>query len=644
MRISTLGKSPCFQIYLRSSGLLSLANHLASILTLLLVFCLSVLPVAHAGQERGQTPDISIVPKPINDTADAILIRNAKMKIPGEQKAAEVQDSCLLPPLTRLRSPLVAASTLAVPAKAKKEYFAACAALQEKKTDSAEKHLRKAVQIYPKYSTAWVTLGQMLAAQNNSDEARHACAEGSTVEPNYVPAFLCLAELAARAKAWYDVLQFSNRAIQLDPVSTAIAYEYNAAANLRTNKLDDAEKSALRALAIDKDNHEPRLHFVLAQIYEAKGDRPNEIAQLKEYLKFADNPDDVAMVKQYLSQLDGSEAGRDDLAAQRQPETLNSSSERTAEEGRKAGAPRLSETSLNGETISERSSAKPRYEDLPPGCNLEDVLPQVERRIEEFADNVQKFTATESLVHESFNGSGHVARAERAKYDYIVAIDESIPGILQVNEHQYSHSSSEAIRANVVTKGLPALLLIFHPLYAGDFSMVCEGLVILKGSPAWQIRFQQRANKPNRIRSYQIGATGPAYEVNLEGRAWFTADSYQIVKLEADLIKAIPEIQLTIDHTSAEYGPVHFRSRGIDLWLPQTADFVSERNGKRLHERIVFGDYLLFAVDNKQEIAAPKPQEWLTGSALCGMRGWCDRRQLLSTDSLISLRASPSPD
>ena len=174
--------------------------------------------------------------------------------------------------------------------------------------------------------------------------------------------------------------------------------------------------------------------------------------------------------------------------------------------------------------------------------------------------------------------------------------------------------------------------------------MVCEGLVTLKGSPVWQVRFRQRADKPNRIRSYQIGVSGPVYEVNLEGRAWFTADGYQIVKLEADLIKAIPEIRLTIDHTSAEYGPIHFRSRGIDLWLPQTADFVSERNGKRLHERIIFGDYLLFAVDNKQEIAAPKPQEWLAGSALCGMWGWCGPSQLSASDSLIPLRTSPWPD
>jgi Tfp pilus assembly protein PilF len=71
--------------------------------------------------------------------------------------------------------------------------------------------------------------------------------------------------------------------------------------------LADAEKSALRALEIDKNNGEPRVHFVLAQIYEAKGDSENEVAQLREYLKFATNPEDIAMVKQYLSQL---EAGK----------------------------------------------------------------------------------------------------------------------------------------------------------------------------------------------------------------------------------------------------------------------------------------------------------------------------------------------
>ena len=60
----------------------------------------------------------------------------------------------------------------------------------------------------------------------------------------------------------------------------------------------------MRAVDIDKNHCEPRVYYVLAQVYEAEGDRANEAAQLREYLKYASNPDDVAMVKQYLSELE----------------------------------------------------------------------------------------------------------------------------------------------------------------------------------------------------------------------------------------------------------------------------------------------------------------------------------------------------
>lgn len=566
------------------------------------VSCFALPTTATPAQERSQTPDISVIPKTINDTLDSAQLRNASKNLPAQAKTNEAQDSCLLPPLNFMRGPIVSAAELAVPPKAIKQYQAACAALDEKKSESAEKHLRKAVQIYSKYSAAWVTLGQMLAAQNQISESRGACSQASAVEPNYLPAYLCLADLAAREKAWGEVLQLSGQVLALDPKATALAYEYSAAANLRLNQLDDAEKSALRALEVDKNNRDPRVHFILAQIYEAKGDLAGEISQLHEYLNAAKTSDDIAAVKEYLSRLEKPDSRATSAAI--------SISGSTAKE------------LLNSEGISfsqgeaKWSSKEPdeseRYE-APPGCNLNDVLPQIEHRVQEFVDNVQKFTATESLVHESLNGAGQVARANHGTFNYVVSIDEPIVGMLAVNEFQNSRSSSGMPQTDVVTKGLPALLLIFHPYYAGDFSMRCERLMLLKGHPAWQIRFRQRNDKPSRVRSYKMGATGPAFEISLQGRAWFTADDYQIVKLEADLIKAIPEIQLTVDHTSAEYGPVHFQSHGIDIWLPQAADLISERKGKRLHERITFSDYLLFSVDNKQQIAPPRPQEWLSG-------------------------------
>jgi len=214
------------------------------------------------------------------------------------------EGTCFLPPLTSGHSHTVAASNLQLSAKARKEYGSACSALKDKKYDAAQTHLRKAVQQEPKYTTAWVTLGQMLAAQQHNDEARTACSQAAAVDATYVPSYLCLADIAARGQQWEEMLKFSRRALDLDPTDNVVAYDYHAGANLNLHKLPEAERSALRAVEIDKNHSDPRLHFLLAQIYEAKGDAANEAAQLREYLKFASDPADAAMAKQYLTELE----------------------------------------------------------------------------------------------------------------------------------------------------------------------------------------------------------------------------------------------------------------------------------------------------------------------------------------------------
>jgi hypothetical protein len=151
-------------------------------------------------------------------------------------------------------------------------------------------------------------------------------------------------------------------------------------------------------------------------------------------------------------------------------------------------------------------------------------------------------------------------------------------------------------------------VLIFHPYNAPDFKMTCEGLARSKAGPAWQIYFRQRADKPNSIRTYQIGAQGPVYAVPLKGRAWISADSFQIVRLETDLVAPLPQIRLVADRAAIEYGPVHFQSRNLDMWLPQIAEVFYDWRGRRSHRRHSFKNYLLFSVDDKQQIAEPKAQ------------------------------------
>ncbi len=216
--------------------------------------------------------------------------------------------NCFLPPLNGLQAGTVEVADLQVPVKTQMEYADGCAALRKKKIADAERHLRKAVKQDANYPAAWVLLGQVLQKQQRIEEAQDACSRPLTVSSHYLPAYLCLTDISARSRNWPDVLKLSTRALEIDPTADAAAYAYNAQANLNLHHLLEAEKSALKATAIDRNNTDPRLHFLLAQIYAAKGDRPEATAQLREYLKFATDPEDVAMVQKYLSQLESDQA------------------------------------------------------------------------------------------------------------------------------------------------------------------------------------------------------------------------------------------------------------------------------------------------------------------------------------------------
>jgi hypothetical protein len=301
-----------------------------------------------------------------------------------------------------------------------------------------------------------------------------------------------------------------------------------------------------------------------------------------------------------------------DVAAKKQLENLKAPVERRAGENLNADSGKRIASMPPGRMASalrESGWLPPNIDDnVPPiesgsACNLEEVVQKAGEKIQEFVKNVERFTATESFLHESINKSGQVSATEKRKYDYMVSIQEIRPGILGVEEYLSRGTTPVEFPGGITTKGLPALILIFHPYYSESFSMKCEGLAMVNGQRAWQIYFRQREDKPNGIRAYRFGRN--ARPIALKGRAWIVADSYQIVDLQTDLVDALPDIRLTVDHTSIEYGPVHFSSRGVDMWLPQTAEVFSELRGKRIHRRLGFSNYLLFAVDDTQKISSP---------------------------------------
>ena len=89
----------------------------------------------------------------------------------------------------------------------------------------------------------------------------------------------------------------------MNPVGDRYAYYYSAIAHFHLYNLPEAQKSALQAIGIDSEHHQPGLYFLLAQIYGEQGDVANAAAQVRQFLKNNISRQDKDAAKQYLTQL-----------------------------------------------------------------------------------------------------------------------------------------------------------------------------------------------------------------------------------------------------------------------------------------------------------------------------------------------------
>ena len=78
---------------------------------------------------------------------------------------------------------------------------------------------------------------------------------------------------------------------------------YRGLALFHLSKLEEAQKSLLKAIAIDSEHHQPGLNFLLAQIYGQQGNTADATLQLQQVLKFSHSKQDKDAAREYLTKL-----------------------------------------------------------------------------------------------------------------------------------------------------------------------------------------------------------------------------------------------------------------------------------------------------------------------------------------------------
>jgi Flp pilus assembly protein TadD len=466
--------------------------------------------------------------------------------------------------------------------KVQKQLGEALQALRAGKPDAARSHLEKALQLAPSHPEVNYLYGVYWAQSGNWASAKASWAKAVEIYPQHAGANLSLGEALFRDGKYADALKNLSRAIQSDPSSWR-AHLLLANSSLRLNAYSDAETHSRRALELGH-SQAASAHFVLAEVYHQRGDTGSAISELRSYL----------------------------LARPNDPSALRAIDRLTAPTPIPAAeiVPALPVAPASEMIPSATKWLPPNVDDFVPpvepgvACPLPDVLEQVSLRVSQFLRDVDRFTATESLRHETINNWGVVSSTENRRFDYLVSYREMRPHYFAVEEYRNGSLDLSIFPEGIATVGLPSLLLVFEKAQRENYDIACEGLTRFRGGLAWQLHFVQRTDKPRQLRSYRLGPR--SYPIAVKGRAWVASDSFQILRMETDLLSAPPEIRLIAEHIDLEYGPVYFNGQKDPLWVPQNADIHLDWQGHKIHRKHSFDNFLLFGVHEKMKISPPK--------------------------------------
>jgi tetratricopeptide (TPR) repeat protein len=220
---------------------------------------------------------------------------------------------------TKIEGMTLSATPYKAPRDARRAYEKGLEAERNGKLANARKYFEQAVEIYPRYANAWFQLGTVLQKENQSDAARRAYIQATTIDTKFLPPYLSLASMAYQAGEWTEVLKLTghildldpmNRAgvtgyiLDLDPLDYAEAYFYNSVANYKLNKIEDAEKSALKAEHLDLRTRFPQLHLLLAEIFTLKNNYATAVSEIQTYLELAPHAKNADQVREQLAKLE----------------------------------------------------------------------------------------------------------------------------------------------------------------------------------------------------------------------------------------------------------------------------------------------------------------------------------------------------
>ena len=482
--------------------------------------------------------------------------------------------------------------------KARKQAKRAVSALRSGNFKEAQKQLDEAHQLFPYSPDLNFLLGYLYFQKRDFTEAGTYLGAAASLNPHNAQALTLLGRSGLERQDYPAARSALEQAVLAD-AENWLPHNLLADAYLHQKDYDKARDEAQIAITKGKTAASPA-QLVLGQALVNLGHDEEAIQALNAFL---DESPKHPMAEQVRSLI--AEIQQHASAAASSDETPQTEARLSAVDPLSAvAAPALATTPWQPPGIDDVKTAVASGVECPSA----QVIEESGKRVQELVHDVARFAAVEDLFHESLDPFGVPVRTETRKYNYVASISEPQPGFLSVEEYRADKPGSAEYPDHIASTGFAALALVFHPDMRDTFEMQCEGLGDWHGQASWLVHFRQRPDRPNRMHSYKVGSE--IHPVPLKGRAWITADKFQIVRIEAEMMNPMPEIQLLSEHEFVEYGPIPFEKKNISLWLPKSAEIYFDFRKHHYYRRHSFDHYMLYSVDSdekRKEPVATKP-------------------------------------
>ena len=473
--------------------------------------------------------------------------------------------------------------------------------LKSEKLTQAQKQLDQAYSLAPNSADVNFLLGYLYFRQKDFARARTYLDNVAKLNPRNAQALTLLGRTHLEREDLPAALSTLQQAILLD-FENWVPHNLLATAYFREGNYDKARDEAEIALRNGKRAASPAQLILAESLFEA-GHGRQAVEALNVFLEESPQHPMAGQLRNLVAKIDEQLANLPSESTA-QPATLFSDIDPLAA----VPAPALPTTSWQPPGVDE---TKPP---TAPGvnCPFGQVMERTGKSVEQLVQDVGRFAAVEALLHQNIDNYGIPVRTLTRKYNYVAAISEPATGMLNVDEYRSEMLTLEGYPDRIASTGFAALALVFHPHMSEAFTMACEGLGDWNGQASWLVHFRQRDDRPNTMHNYKVGNQNRP--VGLKGRAWIKADTFQIVRIEAEIVHPAPDIQLLSEHQIVDYGPVFFSQKQTTVWLPKTAQIYFDLRKHRYYRRHTFEHYMLYSVDTNEKRKEPTPTPPQTGS------------------------------